>query len=159
MTDKIADLIFLTDYMRMLKTLHYRFSDLVNTKLAETGLTRAQCETLLWLFCHGSEQTDTEILLQAFGVSRATMSQILTELSKKGFIEYDNLPNSKRSKGIALTDKANCLCSRFADNVRDINGAVFSGISLADYKTSNDVLNKLIDNIKFLEVNNECGNY
>lgn len=151
MSEKTQDRSLLTDYMRGIKTLNCKYTGFINSQLAQTDLTRSQCETLLWLYDRDNAQTDTEPLLKAFAVSRATMSQTLNELSKKGLIEYANPPDDKRSKRIALTDKAKETCARIVENADRLKCTLFCGVSAAEFKTSNKVLIKLITNIRKLE--------
>ena len=64
---------------------------------------------LHYVYDHGDHVVSSKDLMQAIGVSKATMSQTLASLIRKGLIEFEEWPEDGRVKRVLLTKKGQSL--------------------------------------------------
>ena len=64
---------------------------------------------LHYVYSHEDRVVSSKNLMEAIGVSKATMSQTLASLIRKGLIEFEEWPEDGRVKRVLLTKKGQSL--------------------------------------------------
>ena len=86
----------------------------------ENALTPIQLQLLLFLKYHDPEKCRVNYLAKEFNLTKATISESVRLLAKKGYIRKETDPNDTRSYSIYLTQSGNALahkCGSFAQNL------------------------------------------
>ncbi|MDV5972905.1 UNVERIFIED_CONTAM: MarR family transcriptional regulator [Streptococcus canis] len=99
----------------LIKRANLNFDKIANHTLASYGITHSQfkCLKYLYLFDNGSlNQRDLE---QYFHMSNPTVTRILQNLEKEGWIKRLANGKDKRHKQLYLTDKALSMQENFKD--------------------------------------------
>lgn len=99
----------------LIKRANLNFDKIANHTLASYGITHSQfkCLKYLYLFDNGSlNQRDLE---QYFHMSNPTVTRILQNLEKEGWIKRLANGKDKRHKQLHLTDKALSMQENFKD--------------------------------------------
>ena len=84
---------------------------LISNNLNEHQIKISTTEGLFlhYVYQHDDRVVSSKTLIEAFGVSKATVSQTLASLIRKGLIEFDEWAEDGRVKRILLTKKAQIL--------------------------------------------------
>lgn len=77
-----------------------------NFKENDVHITLSEGMVLHYVDSHPDDVVTAKVLLKKYGLSKATMSQILTSLLRKGMIHYEVCKKDGRLKRIVLTKKA-----------------------------------------------------
>ena len=90
-------------------------------------------------------QKDLENYLK---ISKATISEVLLTMEKKGIIKRVSMPNDARAKRIVLTNTSLERFQELEKNFSDINEKLIEGISDDELARFLNVLNKMQQNMK-----------
>ena len=85
-----------------------------------------------------------------FDLSGATVTNLLKNLEKNGFIVRTPMENDARLKKIELTQKALDHEMRVRNNIRTIESAMKSGFSDAEFEVLLGYMNRVIENLENL---------
>ena len=86
------------------KKLHFLLEQAVNQRLLELDLTSAQGHVIGFLR-HSKEPPCAKDMENAYGLSHATVSGILSRMEAKGFISQEPDPHDRRVKRLYLKDR------------------------------------------------------
>ena len=90
-------------------------------------------------------QKDLENYLK---ISKATISEVLLTMEKKGIIKRVSMPNDARAKRIVLTNTSLERFQELEKNFSDINEKLIEGISDDELARFLNILNKMQQNMK-----------
>jgi len=120
----------------------------LSEKLSEK-LTGVEGMTMGYFFHHQDRVLTAHSVMDRFHITKATASQTLNGLRKKGLILMNSLPSDKRIKRIVLTAKGQEVQAEFKVIFTSINEEIEKGISGEEKTTFRAVLSKMMDNIGF----------
>ena len=110
-------------------------------------LTGIEGMTLGFIFHNQEKKITAKDVMARSKASKATTSQTLNGLVKKGYIRMETIPNDKRIKAITLTLKGIEMENEFKDIFKDITLTVRKGISEEDEKTIRRILKTIQTNV------------
>jgi DNA-binding MarR family transcriptional regulator len=125
------------------------YIDKVLAEKLKEKLTGVEGMTMGYFFRHQDMVLTARLVMDRFHITKATASQTLNGLEKKGLISMKPLPGDKRVKRIVLTEKGEAVQAEFKVIFAEINGQIEKGISEADKETFRSVLHKMMDNVGF----------
>lgn len=114
----------------------------------EERLTGIEGMTLGFIFHHQGVEIVAKDVMAHSKVSKATTSQTLAGLVKKGYIRMIPSKEDKRKKVITLTDKGEKVEMEFKTIFGAISAQVKKGISPEEDKTVREVLAKIRANVE-----------
>ncbi len=102
---------------------------------------------LSYVFRHAERIVSAKVLLEEFGVSKATMSQSLSTLYKKGLITYEEWDEDGRVKRIVLTDMANSLEKEIEEALLEVDTFLKGAFTNEEIELLHSLLRKLRERI------------
>lgn len=121
------------------------YGALIN-KLAGTGLDRHY--SVLIVIEQEYPNTSQKQIAARLGLDKATITRIINFLIKKKYIARKPNPEDKREYCISLTPMAKQKLPLIRQGIRELNQLCRSGVSDADWKSFNETIFKLRDNLK-----------
>lgn len=118
-------------------------------------ITGVECMTLAYIFRHEGKPIVAADLMRRFGVSKATISQTLSGLSKKGFVRQKTSKVDGRIKIISLTKKGKDLKIRFDKLFKKINASIVDNFSEEEKTELYRLLKKIQSNVGYVEMNED----
>ena len=118
-------------------------------------ITGVESMTLAYIFRHEGQPIVAMDLMRRFGVSKATISQTLSGLSKKGFVRQKVSKVDGRIKIISLTKKGVELKVRFDKLFKKINASVVENFTEEEKAELYRLLEKVQNNVGYMEVNED----
>jgi DNA-binding MarR family transcriptional regulator len=118
----------------------------LETKLKD-DLTGIEGMTLGFIFRHQGEEITAKEVMARSRTSKATTSQTLHGLVKKGYIKMEPSLSDQRKKTITLTPKGVEMQSEFKEIFKEITATVKKGITPEEEKEIRLVLKKIQTNI------------
>lgn len=112
-----------------------------------SNLTGIEGMTMGFLFHHKNEEVTCKRLMERDGASKATVSQTLKGLEKKGFIEMVHPKDDKRKKIISLTPKGQEIEREFDEIFKEINQNIESGLDEKEIETLRSLLMRIRENV------------
>ena len=97
---------------------------------------------------HHDEEVLQKKLESALGISRATVSDVLSTMEKYGFIKRIQSDIDTRTNKIIIQDKAINTIKSTKDKMDKIGVKMTEDISEEDLIVFNKVINKMIDNLE-----------
>ncbi len=124
-----------------------------NNKLAPYGITHSQAKILVRLsHVPGGRIAQSE--LKATGRRGSTITSIVANLEKGGFVTRSANESDARAKYISLTDKGRAAASVAFSNILELEELIESAVTQKEAHRLNTILEKLADS--FIE---KCTNY
>jgi len=114
----------------------------------EEKLTGIEGMTLGYIFHHQEEEIVAKDVMARSRVSKATTSQTLAGLVKKGYLRMAPSKEDKRKKVITLTEKGEKVEMEFKTIFRAISAQVKKGIGPEEEKTVREILAKIRANVE-----------
>lgn len=135
--------------MTSLRDIDLAFSRVLNNRFMHLGLdvTPVQSRIIICILEHDNLmcQKDLETLVSR---NKSTLSSILDNLEKKGYVVRCEGENDSRKKMLTLTDKSLQAIKTLNDDKRIINELVSKGILDDEYNIFCGVLKKIKDNLE-----------
>lgn len=78
----------------------------------EEGLSPIQLQILIHLMFQSEDMMNVSFIAKAFNMTKATISDSIKVLEKKGFIHRESSPEDARSQKLFLTEKGKAVASR-----------------------------------------------
>ncbi len=103
---------------------------------------------LQYVYSHQERIVSAKLLMERFGVSKATMSQSLSTLYKKGLITYEEWNGDGRVKRIILTDYGTSLENDIEKALLEVDVFLKGAYTEEELKTLHDLLRKLRERIE-----------
>ena len=115
-------------------------------KKYDLDVTPVQSRIIMFTYEH-NEVTATDILDKFNSINKSTLSEILNNLEKNGYISRREALNDSRKKLIVLTDKAKDVIKVLKKNFDDIAHRVLDNVSNEEYEVFSAILNKIERNV------------
>lgn len=113
----------------------------------EDDLTGMQRWTMGFLSAHKEQDMYQKDVEAEFSVSRATASNMLAVMERKGLIERVSVEHDARLKKLVLTEKAECMLQRAEEDIRKQEAQLVKGMSEEEVENLHKLLDKLIVNL------------
>ena len=113
----------------------------------EDDLTSMQRWTLGFLHEHEGQNIYQRDLESAFSVSRATASNMLSVMERKGLIERHSVDHDARLKRLELTERARRLFAKADQDMREMEDTLLTGMSEEEISLLIQSLDKMLSNL------------
>jgi MarR family transcriptional regulator, organic hydroperoxide resistance regulator len=113
----------------------------------EEDLTGIEGMTLGYIFRHQDQEITAKDVMARSKVSKATTSQTLNGLEKKGYIQMLPTKGDKRKKVIRLTAKGEKVEAEFKEIFTGISARVKAGITPEEEAMLRNILKKIRENV------------
>lgn len=113
----------------------------------QEGLTRMQRFTIGFLCRHSEEEIYQKHLETEFAISRATASNMLSVMERKGLITREPVAHDARLKQIVLTERAKNLNRQIEEDIRETEILLTKGMSEKDKQQMHSYLDMMILNL------------
>lgn len=120
-------------------------------------ITGVECMTLAFVFKSYPNEVVASDFMKRFGISKATVSQTLAGLTKKGFIKQRVSKTDHRVKRIGLTKKGLDLKLRFDEIFKDINISIEANLDEKEKEELYRLLDKIEGNCGYEERGHVCA--
>ena len=126
----------------------------LNNIFDEAGLTGLQARILGFIEFNNSQgqdifQKDIEV---EFKIRRSSVSSVIDNMEKNGFIIRKSVENDARLKKIVLTEKATSLGAQHRKTVTKFEKSLMENMTKEEIATLKALLNKVAENIENSEV-------
>lgn len=111
------------------------------------NLTRMQRFTIGFLYRHSEEEIYQKHLETEFAISRATASNMLSVMERKGLITREPVEHDARLKKIVLSDQAKQLHRQVEQDIREMEQLLTKGLSYDDKQQLHQYLDVMIQNL------------
>lgn len=141
-----------------IRLLHNQIHKRMEAKKQENEkepLTGMQRWTLGFLREHDGEDIYQKDIETEFSVSRATASNMLAVMERKGLLQREAVAHDARLKKLVLTEKARALVDRSEQDMRDMEALLSKGLSETEIKNLKKYLDQMLLN---LDVDITCPN-
>lgn len=113
----------------------------------DLALTGMQRWTMGFLKDHEEEVLYQRDIETEFQVSRATASNMLAVMERKGLIERRPVEHDARLKQLILTERARTLMERAQEDIRQMEETLLAGLSKEEVEGLKTTLDKLLVNL------------
>lgn len=130
-------------------------NNLIKKCLEDNGISISWTEAMVltYVFKHPDMIVSAKLLLSKFKLSKATMSQTLASLVRKGLIEYEEWEGDGRVKRIVLTKKSDEAWQVLSKVMADANSFFKSAFTDEEVQTFISLLQKLYSHLGIEEEN------
>ena len=131
-----------------IKILNTAIERQINKELAKLDITCTQANVVGFLKLHTGEdicQRDIEFNL---GLSHPTVSSVLRRMEEKGMVVSRPMEHDRRFHAVTLTDKALDMVGAIRTTMDRITRQVFDGVSREEQDQMDQMVQKMIQNIK-----------
>lgn len=133
----------------------------VDWRLKDAGVNLSGVEGMAIAFIERNEgqMLTAKTFMDTFRTSKATTSQTLAGLVKKGVIEYKPYPKDKRIKVIVLTDKGRQWTGNIKETLEAAEQSFLDELSQEQLHELTEILEKIRENVKSEmgdDTNEEC---
>ncbi len=133
-----------------IRLLHNQIHKRMEAKKQENEkepLTGMQRWTLGFLRDHDGEDIYQKDIETEFSVSRATASNMLAVMERKGLLQREAVAHDARLKKLVLTEKACALVDRSEQDMRDMEALLSKGLSETEIKNLKKYLDQMLLNL------------
>lgn len=133
-----------------IRLLHNQIHKRMEAKRQENEkepLTGMQRWTLGFLRDHDGEDIYQKDIETEFSVSRATASNMLAVMERKGLLQREAVAHDARLKKLVLTEKARALVDRSEQDMRDMEALLSKGLSETEIKNLKKYLDQMLLNL------------
>ena len=133
-----------------IRLLHNQIHKRMEAKKQENEkepLTGMQRWTLGFLRDHDGEDIYQKDIETEFSVSRATASNMLAVMERKGLLQREAVAHDARLKKLVLTEKARALVERSEQDMRDMEALLSKGLSETEIKNLKKYLDQMLLNL------------
>ena len=128
------------------KKLHFLLEQAVNQRLQELDLTSAQGHVIGFLR-HSKEPPCAKDMENAYGLSHATVSGILSRMEAKGFISQEPDPYDRRVKRLYLRDRGLDCSEQISQHIGEIERSITADFTPEELEQFQDYLSRAISNL------------
>lgn len=112
------------------------------------GVTRSQW----WVLANVSRHADVGViqadLARTMDVGKVTIGSLIDRLEATGHVERRTSPEDRRAKRIYLTARGEKVLAQMASVGEQLNQTILSGVSTAEVKGAEDVLQAMKENLR-----------
>lgn len=133
-----------------IRLLHNQLHKRMEAKKQENEkepLTGMQRWTLGFLREHDGEDIYQKDIETEFSVSRATASNMLAVMERKGLLQREAVAHDARLKKLVLTEKARALVDRSEQDMRNMEALLSKGLSETEIKNLKKYLDQMLLNL------------
>lgn len=132
-----------------MRLIHNQVHKMMEAKRKENegDLTPMQCWTIEFLKEHEGQEMYQRDIETAFSVSRATASNMLSVMERKGLIERHSVEHDARLKKLVLTEKSKEMIERAERDVSGMEEMLTRGMSDAEILCLKKSLNRILSNL------------
>lgn len=144
-----------------MRLIHNRIHKQMEAKrLANEGdITGMQRWAMGYLNEHSGEKIYQKDIEQEFKVSRATASNMLQLMEKKGLVTRESVSHDARLKKISLTPKARDMVAKADADIHDMEKTILNGFNKEETEQLKEYLNRIMKNVGVSEeCEKSCGN-
>ena len=132
--------------------LHKRMEYRKSQNEFDTGeLTRMQGFTMGFLYRNRDREIYQKDLEAEFAISRATASNMLAVMERKGLIKRESVEHDARLKKLVLTERAMNLHTRVQSDIMETEQMLTKGLNEVDKQRLHQYLDQMIQNIVDIE--------
>lgn len=113
----------------------------------EGDLTGMQCWMMRFMREHEDEDVYQRDIEKEFKISRATASNMLSLMERKGLIERLPVDHDARLKKLVLTEKARNMQERAENDMKQMENRLVQGLSEAEIQQLKVTLDKMLANL------------
>ena len=128
------------------KKLHFLLEQAVNQRLQELDLTSAQGHVIGFLR-HSKEPPCAKDLENAYSLSHATVSGILSRMEAKGFISQEPDPHDRRVKRLYLKDRGLACSESIWHHIEEIERSMTADFTPEELDQFRSYLSRAISNL------------
>ena len=128
------------------KKLHFLLEQAVNQRLLELDLTSAQGHVIGFLR-RSAEPPCAKDMENAYGLSHATVSGILSRMEAKGFISQEPDPHDRRVKRLYLKDRGLACSESIWHHIEEIERSMTADFTPEELEQFRDYLSRAISNL------------
>lgn len=143
----------------LLKQLKVVLEQYRKENMDDLDITPSQCFMLRYLMTLDCSSTCAADIFKALGISRVSVSVNLNNLQKKGYLTMEGDFRYERRKKISLTKKAYEMQEEIGRVLKRREDCLCEGISQEDLNLFEDVLNRMILNLKRKNSESEVKQY
>lgn len=132
----------------LIKNLALEFDKIAIPELAPYDLTPSQYKVIKYLINNPEEDIRQRDIEKVFSMTNPTVTGILQNLEKGGWIERTQNSNDARSKVIKLTNKTLNQENELYNIGTELERKFTKGLNETEQKQLNELLNKLLKNLK-----------
>lgn len=114
---------------------------------SETALTGMQRWLIGYLKEHEGEEVCQRDIEHAFSVSRATASNMLSVMERRGLIERLSVERDARLKKLVLTERAQTMLERVEQDVKEMETLMTAGMSETEIRHLMQYLDQILANL------------
>lgn len=112
-----------------------------------SDLTRMQRFTIGFLYMHSEEEIYQKDLETEFAISRATASNMLSVMERKGLITREPVVHDARLKRLVLTESARQMHRQVEQDIKETEKLLTKGMSEDDKRQLHQYLDVMIQNL------------
>ena len=126
----------------------------LNSIFEEAGLTGLQARIIGFIEFRNNQGDDIfqKDIETEFKIRRSSVSSVIDNLEKNGFIVRQSVENDARLKKIVLTEKAVSLGAKHRKTVERFENSLLENMTKEEIATLKALLNKVAENIENSEV-------
>lgn len=113
----------------------------------EGDLTAVQCWMMRFIKDRDGEDIYQRDIEKEFKISRATASNMLSLMERKGLIERLPVEHDARLKKLVLTERARDMQERAENDMRQMEDVLVQGMSEAEVRQLKETLDKMLVNL------------
>jgi len=128
----------------LLRRAHFACRQVMDSKIAEYGLTFAQLDVLRRVAA--CECAEHRALLQDMEIASPTLTKLVNGLVDGGYLERTVSPEDARVKRMALTEKGQTILAKLIGERPKLMGQFVEGFSDDEKRQFVEMLTRVIDN-------------
>lgn len=133
---------------QLIKQLNDAMERQANNSLRQSDLTMVQVWVLLSLDEKDGKTYSFKELEQILSVAQSTCAGIVNRLAAKKLVDCFIDPDDKRMKLVRITPAGERCCQDAKKNIRELEEAMFRGMSVEEQETFHSLLQKVYENVK-----------
>jgi DNA-binding MarR family transcriptional regulator len=138
---------------RALQIINGRFRRLGDENLSKHGINIAQLRILAYLARNKEKRIVQRDLEEDFGIRRSSVTSILQNMEKNGYLIRENSPEDARVKIVKLTAKGEELDEDLRKYIHLLEKELLQGVTPQEQKTLESVFLKMLANLDQMERN------
>lgn len=113
-------------------------------KLSDTNIGFTE-QSILKFLCN-DDVVNQDTIVKHFMLDKGAVAKTLSKLEEKNLILRTDNPNNKREKLITITELGRNKCQTYYDEVKDLHGFLFEGLSGEEIEQFTYIIEKITQN-------------
>ncbi len=133
----------------MIHKISHRIKLLIAEEVAQYGLTSQQAKMIIYLGAHGpAGQVAQKSLEEEFGLRSSSVTSLIHNAEKNGFVRRVPCPKDARINYLLLTEKGVEVCQKVSVLVESIEAKVFSQMTNGQQEMFASLLQKALEGLE-----------